>query len=486
MGPKIPWLIFPLILLLSSNLAKPIFSLSALHQSCNSISYGVDLDKYHNYTEIMDTLLTLNATYPSIIDVFSIGKSWQDRHIFCVRLTNENSESHKPEILFVGYSHARERITAELLLHFVIYTAENYGVNKTVAHMLDHTEIYVVVALNVDGFNIVEANEWQRKNARPVDEDGDGLFDEDSPDDEDGDGFVEDLVEFQDSDPTFIRWEGLDDDADGRLNEDWIGGVDLNRNFGHQWNATVDSGSTDPSAEDYRGPAPFSEPETQALRDLALQHIFKYALTLHSGAVFISYPWGYTNEPPPDSDRFIQLSADLSELVDAESFQSGSGYTLSGALGDWMYWNRSTFAFTCEVYGGTDVWQYETTPIQNRSWEKGVFQFFNPEPQEIEQTLRRWMPVFFYVADRAAKEEGSTSLDSNRLIWISAVVTAVACVLIAAFVFTRRQRRQLEDDNLSARTTLESVNWRLTEVLSRSLCYTATVPWWSIFSHFIG
>ncbi len=477
MRPKIPWQILPLILLLSSNLAKPILALSPLDQSWISINYDVDLAKYHSYTEITDTLLALNATYPSIIDVFSLGKSWQDRDVFCVRLTNENSENPKPEILFIGYSHARERITAELLLHFVIYTAENYGVNKTVAHMLDQTEIYVVVALNVDGFNIVETNEWQRKNARPVDEDGDGLFDEDPPEDEDGDGFVEDLVEFHDSDPTLIRWEGLDDDADGRFNEDWTGGVDLNRNFGHQWNATVDSGSPDPSAEDYRGPAPFSEPETQALRDLALEHAFKYALSFHSGAVFISYPWGYTDEPPPDSERFIQISAELSELVDSNAFQSGSGYTLSGALGDWMYWNKGTLAFTCEIYGDPDAWQYETTSIENRSWEKGVFQFFNPEPQEIEQTIWRWMPVFFCVADRAAKEEGSTSLDSNRLIWITAAVAAVACLLIAVVVFTKRQTRRLKDAELSAKTSFESVKSWLAEVPSCSSSCTATVPW---------
>ena len=459
MVPKIPLLIFSLILLLCSNITKPMSSLSALDQSSISRSLGVDFDKYHNYTEIMDTLLNLNATYPAIVDVFSIGKSWQDRNILCTRLTNESSERSKPEILFVGYSHARERITAELLLHFVAYAAENYGVNETVGQILDQTEIYVVVALNVDGFNIVEVNEWQRKNARPIDEDGDGMFDEDSPDDEDGDGFIEDLVEFNNSDSNFMRWEGLDNDADGRFNEDWIGGVDLNRNYGHQWNATVDSGSLDPSAEDYKGPAPFSEPETQALRDLALEHTFKYALSFHSGTEFISYPWGYTNEPPPDKEKFIQISKELSELVDSHSFQSGVSYTLSGALGDWIYWNRSTLAFTCEIYGNLDAWKYETTSVQNVSWEKGVFEFFNPEPQEIEHTIQKWMPVFFYVADRAIREEVPNSLDLSRLIWIIATVTAITILFVAAFFFRRNQRRLWEDNDVLVKITLESGKW---------------------------
>ncbi|MCW3980593.1 MAG: hypothetical protein NWF11_03875, partial [Candidatus Bathyarchaeota archaeon] len=75
MVPKIPLLIFSLILLLCSNITKPMSSLSALDQSSISRSLGVDFDKYHNYTEIMDTLLNLNDTYPTIVDVFSIGKS---------------------------------------------------------------------------------------------------------------------------------------------------------------------------------------------------------------------------------------------------------------------------------------------------------------------------------------------------------------------------------------------------------------------------
>ncbi|MCW4052340.1 MAG: M14 family zinc carboxypeptidase [Candidatus Bathyarchaeota archaeon] len=463
--PKIPWLTLSLILLLSLNITRPTSSLTALNKSSISRSLGVNLHKYHNYTEIMDTLQALNDTYPAIVDVFSIGKSWQDQNIFCTRLTNESSERSKPKILLVGYSHARERITAELLLHFVTYSVENYGINKTIAQVLDQTEIYVVVALNVDGFSTVEVNEWQRKNARPIDEDGDGISDEDPADDEDRDGFIEDLVEFNNSDSNFLRWEGVDDDADGRFNEDWIGGVDLNRNYGYQWNATVDSGSQDPSAEDYKGPAPFSEPETQALRDLALQHKFKYALSFHSGTEFISYPWGYTNEPPPDKERFIQISKEFSNLVDFHFFQSGSSYTLSGAFGDWIYWNRSTLAFTCEIYGNPDAWQYETTPVQNVSWEKGVFQFFNPEPHEIEHTIQKWMPVFFCVANRAIREETTRFLDLSQLLWIIVVVTSVTVLFFAAFFLRRHQRRRREDNDIHTKITLECDKCGLATVL---------------------
>jgi len=163
----------------------------------NSLSLpSIDWNQYHNYTEIVAVLQALNSSYPSIIDLFSIGKSWWNRDIYCVRLTNESDLEPKPEILFVGYHHAQEQITAELALYFIVYAATNFGLNETMTELLNGCEIYVVVALNVDGFDLFEVNDWHRKNACLVDEDFDGSDDEDPPEDEDGDGFVEILVNY--------------------------------------------------------------------------------------------------------------------------------------------------------------------------------------------------------------------------------------------------------------------------------------------------
>jgi len=292
----------------------------------------LDWAHYHSYAEITNALFYLNSTYSSVVDLFSIGRSWQDRDIYCIRLTNEKAAYSKPKMLFVGCHHARELISAELPLYFVFYIVENYDVNATIARLLNLSEIYVVVALNVDGFNVVNVNEWQRKSVHPFDEDGDGKFDEDPPDDEDGDGYIEDLIRWTGSEWVFVRWEGIDNDGDGLLNEDWIGGVDINRNYGYQWNATCYSGSPYPWAEDYRGPAPFSETETQAMRDLALQHNFKYAISFHSGTEVIGYPWGYTTNPTPDDDIFREIAANLSALT-AHHTDKTADYTLLPACG---------------------------------------------------------------------------------------------------------------------------------------------------------
>jgi len=364
-----------------------------------------DWKHYHNYPEVVRTLIYLEELYPDIVDVFSIGKSWRDGDIYCIKLTNESNTHPKPKVFFVGYHHAREPITAELALYFAVDAVTKFGTNETITHMLNYSEIYIIPALNVDGFNAVKQNEWQRKNVHPYDEDGDTLLDEDPPDDEDGDGYIEDLYFWNGTYYEFIRWEGIDDDGDGLLNEDWVGGVDLNRNYDYQWNATCESGSPYPWAEDYRGPAPFSEPETQAIRDLALSHDFKYAISFHSGSEVIGYPWGYTNAPTPHDATFGEVAGNLSALVGAPCGQIGKYmYTTSGSWDDWMYGNRSTFALTCEIYTNNSAWQYEPGPDPDTWWEKGVFQFFNPDPNNIETVIHRWLPVFTYITNRAITE----------------------------------------------------------------------------------
>jgi hypothetical protein len=364
----------------------------------------VDWNHYHNYSEIVGTLVYLNTTYPNLIQVFSIGKSWQNKDIYAARLTNEDISRQKVQVLFVGYHHARERISAELALYFLVYATTDYGTNQTITRMLDYCEIYVIVSLNADGFDPVEQNEWQRKTVHAIDEDGDGLSDEDLPDDEDGDGYIEDLIQWNGSEWVLVRWEGVDDDADGRLNEDWVGGVDLNRNYGYQWNASCDSGSDDPFDEDYRGTAAFSEPETQAIRDFALQHDFKYAISLHSGAEKILYPWGYTHEVTPHNQIFTEIAASLSTRIGAPYEQAGSWYTTSGVWDDWFYGNRSTFALTCEIYANQNAWRYEPGPYPNQYWESGITQAFNPSPNDIQIVIQRWLPVFTYITSRAITE----------------------------------------------------------------------------------
>jgi len=246
---------------------------------------------YHDYTEVVNVLLTLNLNHSDVVDVFSIGRSYCQRDIYCVRLTNESDQRQKPEVLFVGYFHAREQITSELNLYFVAYAATNYGSNKTVTELLNRCVVYVVVALNVDGFQLFARNDKARYNA---------------------------------------------------------GGVDLNRNFGYQWGGNGSSQAYNTNC----GYKPFSESETQAVRSLVLAHNFTYSLCFHSGTELILFPWGYTREPAPDHARLFEIAKGLSKASGGVTCkQSSRLYITRGDSDDWLYGEMGIMAFTCEIYG---------------------------------------------------------------------------------------------------------------------------------------
>jgi len=359
---------------------------------------SLDWSHYHNYTEITTILPGLNATYPDIIDVFSIGQSWGGRDIYCVRLTNESDEQPKSEVLFVGYHHAQEPISAELPLYYVVDAASNYGSNPNLTTLLDTREIYVVVALNVDGLDLFETNDRQRKNARPVDEDSDGPLDEDPPEDLNGNSLIEILVNNTDPyEPTFMEYEGTDNDTDAVNGEDWVGGVDLNRNYPVSWENAV----SDPPSPVYRGPTPFSEPETQALRDLVLQHNFTHAISFHSGLEIIIYPWGCTADPTPDDAKFVEIAQGISDITGGLPYVSPT--VMYGIWDDWMYGEADVLALTCEIFrNGT--WMdalIESGPYPNTVWVGGDRWLYNPFPSGIQTVIERWLPVFTYIVDLA-------------------------------------------------------------------------------------
>ncbi len=405
------------------------FDLVSIARPSKTNTYTVDWNHYHNYTEIINALLDLNASYPNIVDTFLIGKSCENREIYCVRLTDENSKSPKPEVLFVGYHHGDERITAEIPFYFVIYTVTNYGSNATITNMLDSCEIYVVVAVNVDVLDIIGIHHWQRKNTRPTDEDKDGLFDEDPADDENGNGYVE-LLAKKDQD-TVIRMEGKDDDGDGLFNEDAIGGVDLNRNYDYAWNETRDYD---------KGSAPFSEPETQAIRDLALKHNFKYALDFHSGgSPTIFYPRdvsAYSNDYP----IFSEISYKISKLVGGASFKQAPH---GGCMHNWLYANKSVIALAAETFANDSIIFSPLTrpgPTNDTYWWGGHLELRNPSLSHIEEVASQWLPTFIYIAERAIEEASTLPVDIVVPIAIAIGIVSLTVTIIIVVLLRRRRR----------------------------------------------
>jgi hypothetical protein len=264
-----------------------------------------DAGLYHTYAEVQKELQDLESAFPDIAKVFDLGESVEKRKIWAIKISdNVAQEEEEPEVLFMGGHHAREWISIEVPFLLAKYLVENYSTSSTVKDYVDNGEIWIIPMVNPDGHQYsVTSNRLWRKNRR---NNGDGTF-----------------------------------------------GVDLNRNYSFQWGGPGSSGDT--FSEIYRGPTPFSEPESKAIEDFTDQHSFEAMITYHSFTQLILYPWGHTSDPAPDQALLHSLALTMADSIfsihgETYAAQQGSDlYLASGDATDWLYGETRVPSYTIEL-----------------------------------------------------------------------------------------------------------------------------------------
>lgn len=126
--------------------------------------------------------------------------------------------------------------------------------------------------------------------------------------------------------------------------------VDVNRNYGFMWGG---GGSGDLIIDlNYRGSAPFSEPEAQANADFGREIRPDLWITMHTGVAEFYWPWGWTNDPAPDAAFFETLEGPFENATNGRvaAMQSAELYIAAGATDDWAYAELGMPAFTYEVH----------------------------------------------------------------------------------------------------------------------------------------
>ena len=261
--------------------------------------WGVmDFEHYHTTVEFNYWMERWAKEYPDLVEMYEVGRSFGGAPIYQLTVTNKKTGKHtdKPAAYFEGGRHSGEITSSESILWLAWHVIENYGKDAAVTKLLDEKALYLRMNNNPDGADMYKLTaQANRSSVRPVDNDGDGLFDEDAGEDLDGDGHVRQMRKFvgagkgnsvvdtMDAKGRLMRGvgmgdgdymmyqEGVDNDKDGRYNEDGVGGLDLHRNYPYNWRPMTEAtgrGYTQFGAGEY----PLSEPETRAVFLWQLNH----------------------------------------------------------------------------------------------------------------------------------------------------------------------------------------------------------------------
>ncbi len=258
-------------------------------------------EAFHTFKEIETELKQLADAHSGIAQVFSIGKSVEGRDIWALRISDGSDT--KPGIAYLGTHHAREHVSTEIPFMFAKELLDRSINDNEIKDLLKNTEIFIIPLVNPDGatFDITNKRyKYWRKNRKA---NNGGSF-----------------------------------------------GVDLNRNYGYGWG--TGGSSSNPRSDIYMGKAPFSEPETQSVKDFFLAHKnITTALTFHTYSELILYPWGGKDDPVPgkDGEIFRKMANDMARMNHYTPEQASDLYIASGDTCDWLYGELSVYCFTFEL-----------------------------------------------------------------------------------------------------------------------------------------
>jgi hypothetical protein len=356
----------------------------------------LSFDTFHSNDVINEWMIFFAKEYPDLTELYQVAFSFEGRPILQMTVTNKltGKDTDKPAAYFEGNRHSGEITSAESSLWLMNHLLTEYGNNPEVAKILDTKTIYIRPVNNPDGHCLyIHTAQSNRSTVRPTDNDLDGLLDEDSPDDVNGDGVIL-TMRWKDEekgnmipdpdDPTgrilkrvpagegiyLTSSEGWDNDGDGRINEDGIGGLDLHRNYPENWRPEAHMEETGRGfTQRGAGAYPLSEIETRAVVTFLLSHPNIYIVNSMDTRVPMHLRAPSTSpseERMYDSDRewyeyFDEIGKGITGYKRAgDVYQEyGGGNPLFGHGPDFGYWYYGSIWYGDELWNGARNKDYD-------------------------------------------------------------------------------------------------------------------------------
>jgi carboxypeptidase T len=277
--------------------------------------YPAGWEGFHTHAELTRVIHSVAAAKPSIVRVFSIGKSHQGRDIWAAKVSdNVARDENEPEVLYDGQHHSDEHMSKEMTIRILRWLADGYGRDARITSIVNTREIWIVFSVNPDGseYDIAGGrfNRW-RKNRQP------------NP----GSPYI---------------------------------GTDLNRNYDYRWGGGGRT-SDNPQAITYSGPHAFSAPEARVMRDFLASRVvngrqqIRTAITFHEYGRLVMWPYGYTTTDLPgdmtadDLGAFRAMGRTMAGSNGYRPQQASDLYVTSGTSRDYMYGRYRIFVYTFEM-----------------------------------------------------------------------------------------------------------------------------------------
>lgn len=246
----------------------------------NKILMSGKIDGFFSYIQVYGIMQFLFKQYtPFVKGVHSIGQSYQNNPIMAIRigkrteenetnsiysnkdsneqininqttLLGDNQTNFKSVVVFTGAHHARELLTQNMVIKICLEHLYNLIHN----HMLSYWKFSDVIAIpfvNIDGHMFI-SNSY------------------DFTSDRNANIFLQSNKSIMYDEYETAKWKRKNMNSSYCTNHFDLGtniGVDLNRNYGYHWGFS-ETEDTQECSEIYKGPHPFSEPETKAIKSL--------------------------------------------------------------------------------------------------------------------------------------------------------------------------------------------------------------------------
>ncbi|KAH8364016.1 hypothetical protein KR084_001582, partial [Drosophila pseudotakahashii] len=279
-------------------------------------------DDYYTYEGIQEYLKGLADTYSNRVKLTDIGKTYENRTLTTITISNGDGRKGKNVIFIDAGFHAREWLTHTAALNIIDQLVVNFRENQ---ELLKDYDWVILPLVNADGYTFSRS----------------------------GTVFINETITCNDHEIKCWR-KNRKPAAKGCI------GTDLNRNFDYDWG--IGDHLNNPCSITYKGLSPFSESESQAVKRVLFNLVNSgrgiLYLTFHSAISLILYPWGSSRDNAKNLKEHQEIAEAGIEAIAERNFQFPSNYTTrssydlypaGGTSSDYAYKIGFPLSFTWEL-----------------------------------------------------------------------------------------------------------------------------------------